>query len=110
MANAETNLQAQIMLALSENGCKVFRNNTGAFMDDKSKRLVRYGVGGKGGPDLWGICPDGVALCVEVKTPTGRVRPEQVAFIAMARNAKARAGIARSVEDALAIVSGEIRD
>ena len=110
MANAETNLQAEIMIALSGIGAKVFRNNTGAYKCEKTGRLVRYGVGGKGGPDLWGICPDGIALCVEVKTPTGRVRPEQVLFIAMARKSGARAGIARSVEDALAIVNGEIRD
>lgn len=107
MANAETNLQAQIMLALSEAGAKVFRNNTGAYMDEKSKRLVRYGVGGKGGPDLWGICTDGIALAVEVKTPTGRARPEQLLFLEMARKAGARAGIARSVDDALAILRGE---
>lgn len=110
MANAETNLQARIMMALSEAGCRVFRNNTGAFMDEKSKRLVRYGVGGKGGPDLWGIAPDGKALGVEVKTPTGRVRPEQIAFIQMIRIAGGYAGIARSVEDAIAIARGEIRD
>lgn len=107
MANAETNLQAEIMLALSKAGCKVFRNNTGAFMDEKSGRLIRYGVGGKGGPDLWGICHDGLALAVEVKTATGRVRPEQLQFIDMAKKAGARAGIARSVEDALKIARGE---
>jgi len=102
MANSETNLQAEIMLALSNAGCKVFRNNTGAYLD-KTGRLVRYGVGGKGGPDLWGICKDGISLAVEVKTPKGRVAPEQLAFIDMVNKAGGRAGIARSVDDAMKI-------
>lgn len=109
MANAETNLQAEIMLALSEDGHTPLRNNTGAFQD-KSGRLVRYGVGGKGGPDLWVVCKDGMACGIEVKTSKGRVRPEQEAFMRMLRSKGARAGIARSIDDALAIARGEIRD
>ena len=105
MANAETVLQAEIMLALSQDGHVPLRNNTGA-MQDKTGRLVRFGVGGKGGPDLWVICRDGMACGIEVKTPKGKVRPEQEAFLAMVRSKGGRAGIARSVEEALAIASG----
>ena len=107
MANAETNLTAEIMLALSKDGHTPFRNNTGAYLD-KTGRMVRYGVGGKGGPDLWVICSDGVACGIEVKTPTGRVRPEQEAFLSMARSKGARAGVARSVQDALDIARGVV--
>lgn len=102
MANAETVLQAEIMLALSKDGHTPFRNNTGAFQD-KTGRMVRYGVGGRGGPDLWVICSDGIVGAIEVKTPTGRVRPEQTAFLEMVRSKGGRAGIARSVDDALKI-------
>ena len=102
MANAETNLQAQIMMALSDAGHTPFRNNTGAFKD-KSGRLVRYGVGGKGGPDLWVICKDGIACGIEVKTATGRLSKEQENFLSWIRSKGGRSGVARSVADALAI-------
>lgn len=105
MANAETNLQAAIMMALSEDGHTPFRNNTGAYFD-KTGRMVRYGVGGNGGPDLWVVCRDGIACGIEVKTPKGRVGPEQEAFIEWLKSRGGRAGVARSVEDALRIANG----
>ena len=105
MANPETVLQQKIMLALSEAGHVPLRNNTGA-MQDMTGRLVRFGVGGKGGADLWVICKGGIVGAIEVKTPTGRVRPEQEAFLEMVRSNGGRAGVARSVDDALRIANG----
>lgn len=105
MSNPETNLQARIMLALSEAGHTPFRNNTGGFKD-KNGRWVRYGVGGKGGSDLWVICKDGIVGAIEVKTATGRVSQDQQRFIDMVRSKGGRAGVARSVEDALRIANG----
>lgn len=93
---------SMIMISLSENNCLIFRNNVGAWTD-KNGRLIRYGVGGKGGSDILGVAPDGKFLAVEVKTATGRVRPEQETFIAAVRRAGGRAGVARSVADALKI-------
>jgi len=52
--------------------------------------------------------PASITVFVEVKTPTGRVSPKQQAFIDAARAAGCRAGIARSVADALKIVRGEM--
>lgn len=101
MATAETNIMNAIMVALSAAGCLMWRQNTGA-MRDPSGRLVRYGLC-TGSSDLVGVAHDGVFLAVEVKTPTGRVSPSQTAFIAAVRRHGGRAGVARSVEDALAI-------
>ena len=101
MATAETNIMNAIMVALSAAGCLMWRQNTGA-MRDPSSRLVRYGLC-TGSSDLVGVAHDGVFLAVEVKTPTGRVSPAQTAFIAAVRRHGGRAGVARSVEDALAI-------
>ena len=56
----------------------------------------------RGIPDL--ICvlpPAGRACYIEVKTPTGSVRPEQAEFIAKVREAGAVAFIARSVKDVI---------
>jgi hypothetical protein len=41
-----------------------------------------------------------VFTSIEVKTPTGRIRPEQHAWLGAVRSAGGIAGIARSVEDA----------
>lgn len=51
--------------------------------------------------DLFGVRrSDGKAVFIEVKTKSGRVRPEQKNFIEKMRQAGAIAGICRSVEDA----------
>lgn len=102
----EANIQGLIMMALSQAGCLVWRQDTGAYKDPKSGRLIRYGLC-KGSSDVIGVCPDGKFLAVEVKTKTGRVRPEQETFIAAVKRAGGRAGIARSVEDALVIANGD---
>lgn len=71
-----------------------------------------------GFPDLFGvvpvtITPDMVGQTVaifagiEVKTPAGRVRPEQQNFIDTMRKSGCRAGVARSPEDAVKIARGD---
>ena len=42
-----------------------------------------------------------VFTSIEVKTPTGRIRPEQQAWLETVQAAGGIAGVARSVEDAL---------
>lgn len=103
---SEANIQALILMALSQAGCLVWRQDTGAYKDPKSVRLIRYGLC-KGSSDIIGISPDGKFLAVEVKTKTGRVRPEQETFIAAVKRAGGRAGVARSVDDALKIANGD---
>lgn len=75
----------------------LWRNNVGV----DTTRGVRFGLG-VGSPDLVGVLrPDGRMLACEVKTPEGRLRPEQ----RMWRDAFIAAGglyiLARSPEDAL---------
>lgn len=98
---AERNVQALILMALSEAGCLVWRQDTGAYKAPDG-RLIRYGLC-KGSSDVIGVAKDGRFLAVEVKTETGRVSPEQVAFLDAVRRAGGRAGVARSVADALSI-------
>lgn len=101
---SEANIQNAIMIALSQAGCLIWRNNTGV-LKDANGRPVKFGLC-KGSADLIGICADGTFLAVEVKSATGRVRPEQETFIAAVNRAGGRAGIARSVDDALRIANG----
>ena len=59
----------------------------------------------KGFSDLFGFrIPDGRAFFIEVKSQTGKVRPEQQNFIEQMRSNGALAGIGRSVEDARKII------
>jgi hypothetical protein len=101
---SERNIQSEIMLALSKAGCLVFRNNTGA-LQDKTGRLVRYGLC-KGSSDIIGVCPDGKFLAVEVKTAKNRLTPDQERFISAVKASGGRAGVARSVDDAIGIMEG----
>jgi hypothetical protein len=106
MGTKETNIMSECMIALSADGHLIFRNNVGAYTDPKSGRLVRYGLA-VGSSDLVGVCSDGTALFVEIKTPTGRVSPAQEAFIAAVRRRGGRAGVARSPEEAVRIARPE---
>ncbi len=94
-----------IMLALSADGHFVVRVNVGKFrMADG--RWFDTGLP-PGFSDLAGHrAGDARAFYVEVKTPTGRVSPQQTAFIAAMRARGALAGVARSVQEARNILLG----
>jgi hypothetical protein len=108
MASEQT-IQQQIRLSLSRGRVRLFRNNTGTLRDQHG-RPVTFGLA-KGSADLIGwttrtITPDmvgqqvAVFTSIEVKTPTGRISPEQQAWLQAVQAAGGIAGIARSVEDA----------
>ena len=111
MANAETTLQQQIRLAVgTRSDLRLFRNQVGSLPDPRTGRLVTFGLA-KGSADLVGwrtitITPDmvgrqlAVFTSIEVKTPTGRIRPEQHAWLSTVQGAGGIAGIARSIQDA----------
>ncbi len=99
----EGDLHRLIMISLSENGCMVFRNNTGSYKSE-SGVFIRYGLC-VGSADIIGIHKaTGRFIAIEVKTETGRATKEQLNFIEQVRAAKGIAGIARSVQDALDLI------
>lgn len=111
----EQSLQQRIRLALSRGATRLWRNNTGALRDEQG-RLIRFGLC-EGSADLIGyatieVTPEmvgrqvAVFAAVEVKTAKGRPTPQQVAFLNHIRAAGGRAGIARTVGDAEAILYG----
>jgi hypothetical protein len=110
---SEQRIQQEIRLAISHGDTKVFRNNTGT-LKDANGRPVQFGLC-KGSADLIGwrtitVTPEmvgtqvAVFLSIEVKTPTGRLRPEQQQWLDAVQAAGGIAGVARSVEDARALV------
>jgi hypothetical protein len=105
----EQQIQQQIRIACGTGDTRLFRNNTGTLRDQHG-RPVQFGLC-KGSADLIGwrtvtVTPDmvgtqvAVFLSIEVKTPTGRLRPEQQQWLDAVQAAGGIAGVARSVEDA----------
>lgn len=101
----EHNIQNRIRAALSPYAV-IFRANVGtAYTADG-----RYFTTGlpKGFSDLFGFRrSDGRAIFIEVKTPKGRVRPEQQKFIEVMQSFGVIAGVCRSVDDALKLIGGD---
>lgn len=112
---SEASVQQNIRLTLGIcPGVKVFRNNVGAYKDPVG-RVIRYGLI-QGSGDLIGwrtvlITPAMVGqtlaqfVSVEVKSPTGRIRPEQLRWQEAVNRAGGVAVIARSVEDVQFLVA-----
>ena len=99
----EQDIQRLIMLALSEAGCLIFRNNVGV-LKNAAGIPIRFGLA-VGSSDLIGIAPGGRFLAVEIKTSKGRATPEQLRFIEAVRARGGIAGIARSPAEALALLA-----
>lgn len=95
----EADIMRLCMLALSDAGCLIWRNNTGV-LPDRTGVPIRFGLC-VGSSDLIGVAPCGRFIAVEVKTAKGKPTPEQERFIASVRAKGGIAGIARSPEEAL---------
>jgi hypothetical protein len=113
---SEQRIQQEIRIACSRGQTRLFRNNTGTLRDQHG-RPVSFGLA-RGSSDLIGyrsitITPDmvgqqvAVFTSIEVKTPTGRIRPEQQQWMDTVQAAGGIAGVARSVDDALRIVTAQ---
>jgi len=111
---SEQRIQQEIRIACGNGSTRLFRNNTGTLRDQNG-RPVQFGLC-KGSADLIGwkrvtITPDmvgqqvAVFTSIEVKTPTGRIRPEQQQWLDAVQAAGGIAGVARSVEDAQRIMA-----
>lgn len=99
----EHKIQNEIQIALSENGCRVFRANVGKVkMADG--RWFDTGLP-VGHPDLYGFrISDGKVFYIEVKDYKGKPREGQVHFHKMLNRYGIIHGIARSADDAVKIV------
>jgi hypothetical protein len=93
----EAELTHAIIAALNQiPGVWVWRMNTGR------RGGVSFGL--KGQADITGVVR-GQRVELEVKLPKGRVEPHQVAFLERMKLLGAIAGVVRSLDDALALVS-----
>lgn len=113
----EQALRKSVQRAVSKLGARLFRVNTGlawsgtvvsrsgGYVTLRDARPIRMGLV-NGGSDLIGWSATGQFVAIELKT--GRLAPtrEQAVFLAAVRRAGGLAGVARSVEDAIRVVSG----
>ena len=106
---SEHEIQQRIRLACGQGPVRLWRNNSGALVDQQG-RLVRFGLC-KGSSDLIGlrtleITPELVGqrlaqfVALEIKTARGVVSPEQRAFLALVEQLGGVAAVCRSVEEA----------
>ena len=112
---SEQKIQQEIRLQFGVGDTRLFRNNTGTLRDDKG-RPVQFGLC-KGSADLIGwktieITQEMVGqkiaqfVSIEVKTPTGTIRPDQRVWYEAVKRSGGIACIARSLKDAEAALRG----
>ena len=112
----ERDIQSAILLALSHGPTRLLRVNAGVawqgtVIERTPQRLVLarpYAIrlAAPGVSDLIGWTEGGRFAAIEVKGPRGRVTDEQAAFLELVRRSGGLAGVARSVEEATAILEG----
>lgn len=104
----EQAIQDSIRVALAEHGYIVFRTNVGK-VKTADGRFFDTGLP-SGFPDLMGYKPDnGKIYFIEVKTPKGKRRPDQIRFAQNLRDKNVIYGVARSAKEAVTIVRGELK-
>ena len=106
---SEHEIQQRIRLACGRGAVRLWRNNTGALVDQQG-RYVRFGLC-KGSSDLIGlraleITPELVGqrlaqfVALEIKTAQGVLSPVQRAFLRLVQELGGVAAVCRSVEEA----------
>ncbi|MEB5793915.1 VRR-NUC domain-containing protein [Staphylococcus hominis] len=102
---SEQKIQNDILIEINRRGHRLFRANAGKIIT-RDNRVIKLLP--KGFPDTFGYRKsDGKFIAIEVKTESGRLRPEQEKFKAFAETQNILYGVARSVEEAIEIVEGD---
>ena len=110
---SEHEIQQRIRLACGRGTVRLWRNNTGALVDQQG-RFVRFGLC-KGSSDLIGlrsleITPEMVGqrvaqfVALEVKTVNGTVSTEQRAFLQLVQQLGGLGAVCRSIEEARTVL------
>jgi len=104
----EAAIQDSIRVSLAQAGFVVFRTNVGK-VKTADGRFFDTGLP-SGFPDLLGFKPEnGKIYFIEVKTPVGHRRKDQINFANFLRDKCAIYGVARSAEEAVTIVRDELK-
>jgi hypothetical protein len=112
-SSSEHEIQQRIRLACGRGPVRLWRNNTGALVDQQG-RFVRFGLC-KGSSDLIGlrsvvVTPEMVGqrlaqfVALEIKAPQGVVSPEQQAFLRLVQELGGVAAVCRSIQKAQVVL------
>jgi hypothetical protein len=112
-SSSEHEIQQRIRLACGRGPVRLWRNNTGALVDQQG-RFVRFGLC-KGSSDLIGlrsvvVTPEMVGqrlaqfVALEIKAPQGVVSPEQQAFLRLVQELGGVAAVCRSIQQAQVVL------
>ena len=110
----ESEIQEHVRAACNTGNTRAWRNNIAKL--NVRGRWINYGIPGPGGSDLIGfhtitIQPEHVGtevavfMAIECKNAVCKLRPEQENFLNFIKNAGGIAGVARSTEDAHAMIN-----
>ena len=110
---SEHEIQQRIRLACGRGAVRLWRNNTGALVDQQG-RFVRFGLC-KGSSDLIGlrsleVTPEMVGrrlaqfVALEIKTESGTVSTEQRAFLRLVQQLGGLGAVCRSIAQAQAVL------
>lgn len=102
----EAQIQSAIHRAIgSRPDCRLFRNHVGKVCDSQG-RWHSFGLA-PGSADLVGWCK-GRFLSIEVKSATGKVRPDQQRWMDAVNQHGGIAFVARSVEEAVRLLEEKL--
>jgi hypothetical protein len=112
-STGEHEIQQRIRLACGRGPVRLWRNNTGALVDQQG-RFVRFGLC-KGSSGLIGLRSVVVTpamagqriaqfVALEIKAPQGVVSPEQQAFLRLVQELGGVASVCRSIDQAQAVL------
>ena len=102
----ESEIQSLILLEASKRGHRLWRSNAGRIKSAHTGTWVKLLPAGF--PDVFGFRgSDGLFIAIEVKDAKGRLRDEQKKFAVFAKTQPILYGVARSVEEAMAIIEEE---
>ena len=112
-STSEHEIQQRIRLACGRGPVRLWRNNTGALVDQQG-RFVRFGLC-KGSSDLIGlrsmvVTPEMLGqriaqfVALEIKAPQGVVSPQQQAFLRLVQELGGVASVCRTIEQAQAVL------
>ena len=113
-STSEHEIHQRIRLACGRGVVRLWRNNTGALVDQQG-RFVRFGLC-KGSSDLIGlrsleVTPEMVGqrlaqfVALEIKSAHGALRPQQRAFLRLVQQLGGLAAVCRSVEQAETVLN-----
>lgn len=98
----ETQIQKVILQYLNLKGFAYRINTMGVF--DKSRNTYRTTNGSKGIPDIYFMSKKHGAIWFEVKSPKGRLNPDQKVFQSLCKNFTIPHYVVRSLDEVMEIV------